>query len=229
MDINIPQIIGFGGAAITVAVGLFFTESIKHIVQQFFTKKSKSEIDIIFYSILSVAVLVFIGIGSLGAGEKKKEFNVVENKNESNKHPEADYVEAGKEVYDIANEYIKEKKHNDSLYLASREKLWAFQIGTAKKEEAAWDLYGRVKHIDGICFFKVSRREYMVIKYDGSFKEDFIDEALNSLTESIDSLGEKVQKIDLMSYCSKKEKVVEQKKLRNRKLDYEVRLYECEK
>lgn len=227
MDIN--QIIGFGGAAVTLGVGLFFTESIKHIVQQFFTKRSKGEIDTIFYVILIFTVSIFIGIGSFGIDDQKNKPDIIENQSESNRHPEADYVEAGKEVYDIASEAIADKKYRDSTYLANREKLWAFQIGTIKKEDAAWDLYGKVKHIEGICFFKVSRREYLVIKYNGSFKEEDMEQTLNSFAESIDSLGEKVQKIDLMSYCSKKEKVVEQKKIRNRKLDYEVRLYECEK
>lgn len=228
MDINSTEIIGLAGATLIIALGLFFAENIKNIAQHYFSNRSKNQINNLYYSVLVGGVILFLAIAYLGGFEKKPENNTTVEPSPAQKSPEAEYVEAGKVIIDLATDAYENKKYKDSIIIANKEKIWACQIGTPKKWDAAWDLYEKVKHIDGICFFKAARKEYLVIKYDGD-SEDEAKITMSNLLNEMDSIGEKIQIINLMSYCSKKEKVVEQKKLRNKKKDYEVRLYECEK
>lgn len=228
MNINSTEIIGLAGAAIVIVLGWFFAENIKNIAQHYFSNRTKKQIDNIYYFVLVGGVILFLAIAYLGGFEKETDTVKTETTLPPQKTAEVEYIEAGKEIIDLATEAYKNKKQKDSIIIANKEKIWACQIGTPKKWDAAWGLYEKVKHIDGICFFKAARKEYLVIKYDGDNEED-AKSAMTNLLGEIDNIGEQIQVIDLMSYCSKKEKVVEQKKLRNKKKDYEVRLYECEK
>lgn len=231
MNINLPEIIGLAGAALVIALGLFFAENIKSVAQHYFSNRSKSQINNTYYFVLVGGVLLFLAVAYLGGFEKNSDTDEIvtpQLPQPPQKTVEAEYVEAGKVIIDLATEAYEDKKQNDSIIIANKEKIWACQIGTPKKWDAAWDLYEKVKQIDGICFFKISRNEYLVVKYNGDSEEN-VKTTMNNLLSEIDNIGEKIQVIDLMSFCSKKEKVVEQKKLRNKKKDFEVRLYECEK
>lgn len=228
MEINLTEIIGFAGAGLVVILGLFFAENIKNLAKHYFSNRSRGQINTMFYFVFFGGIVLFLGIAYLGGFEEKKNTTKVEEQTIPAKTPESEYIDAAKEIYDITTDAIKTKKHKDSIFIANKEKIWAYQIGTPKKRDAAWDLYEKVKDIDGVCFFKIARKEYLVIIHNG-YGEDDITHAMTSTQAEIDSIGETLKIINMTTFCSKKEKVIEQKRLRNKRKNYEVRLYECEK
>lgn len=225
---NLTEIIGYGGALLVIALGLLFTENLKNLAKVYFSNRSKKQIDNIFYVTIAGGILLFLAVAYLGGFEQKTNTVEIEQPTPKAKTPESEYIDAAKEIYDITTDAIKKKKHKDSIFIANKEKIWAYQIGTIKKRKAAWELYEKVKDIEGISFFKISRRKYLVVIYNGNTEEE-LNNTLNEFSAITDSIGEKLKVINMTSYCSKKEKIVEQEQLRNRKKKYQVRLYECEK
>lgn len=226
---NVNELIGYASAAIIGIAGIVFMESIKSLISTYFSNLNRRQVSNLFYILLLVAIVAPAGLGNLTASEEQEP--VPEEKTETEVPPatktEAEvYLEAAEIAVDMTSQAIENKRARDSAFAANRRNFWAYQIGTPKNRDAAWELYQKIKHIPGICFYKEGRKTYRVIKYDGHSEQLELENSLVNLKEQLTDMKEEVQIIDLMTECRRKEDL-EESKLKNG--EDEVRCFECKK
>jgi hypothetical protein len=121
-------------------------------------------------------------------------------------------------------------KINDSIKMANREKMFAYQIGLPMSDKSqVFEEYKKIHDSTGLFVMKVSRRDYYIVKYDGRSKEELEDnlDNFNALL-SIDISGN-AKVINLMSLCSKREKLMRGENLTKRKETIELPCLICDK
>lgn len=98
------------------------------------------------------------------------------------------------------------RQKQDSIRSVNREELYGIQIGLAKSNEKdAFDAYKALSgKSESIKIFKKSKSEYLIVKFDGSSKEE-IEDSINDLTTTLNEKNLKV--FDLMNLCGKRKKI----------------------
>jgi len=89
---------------------------------------------------------------------------------------------------------------------ANASHTWVYQIGEPfEKSDLAGDEWNKLKKIPNLYIFKKSRREYFLIKDDGSPKE-ILEDSLGDFKKKLNGVETRVAIIDLGTMCSGKKK-----------------------
>ena len=147
------------------------------------------------------------------------------------KSKEEVYHEIGKDIYNIADEKIKEIKTNreekKNNYEASREQRWVYQIGDMMNDkDLVLELYKKIRTIPNLCVFKEGK-EYFIFKNITDYSN--LKDSLEILKLQINNIA-RVDTIDLMAYSgNEKEKLHLTDPLKFRKEKIKLDCYECNK
>jgi hypothetical protein len=230
------HIVGGIASLAVLALGIFFNEVIKEGIKKSFSDLSPQRMRGVFV-ILAIACLALaygagFGITKAVAGET----NVVpeatiDNVDEYQNDSIQAAVEVAKVIIDEVDESLEAKRTRDSITLANREKYWVYRIGNPKDDESAvWDAAMEIKSIGDISIFKEGRKSYTII-CDPGFNEQTMRDSLSSYEARLDLLGVnyRLELIDLMSYCSKKESLIETEPIKRKKHDESFKCLTCDK
>lgn len=210
------------------AATFFFREAIKNIINKFSSNLSKRQTNIIFIVLLIFFASIPFLISSFGVFPDTTDntpapIHIKENSDID------EYVENGIKVDSLVESKIEKKHLKDSIKRANRKQIWVYQIGTPKKYDS--ELIGALKLLDtisNICVFKKSRKSYYIIKDDGCSKKE-LENSLDSVKSMLAGITKRVDIINLDSFCNKKEKIKEIKKITDKKNKIEIPCFECDK
>lgn len=138
-------------------------------------------------------------------------------------------VDESKKILETIQELAEAKRKNDSIKLAKREKKFAYQLGLPlKSEKLVREAYESLTNTEGVRVLKKSRREYLLILYEGK-DEITIDEELEQCKEEYGSevIGE-IKKIDLMLECGKNKEPFRSDPIKHRKSKIEIECLICD-
>lgn len=153
---------------------------------------------------------------------------IVQQINETEKaKTDAELIEeAAIKTLEISRDFFRNMKTNDSIKMANREKMFAYQIGFAiNDKDEVFDLFNKLADTKDIYVLKQSRKDYFVIKYEGKGEKELND----SLLHFEKQIGQDAKVINLMTLCSKKEKLMLGEKLTKRKEDAEIACLVCDR
>jgi hypothetical protein len=225
MDINL--LIGLIVSAVIGIPALVFSETIKNVIKNFSSNLSKQQTTVIFILLLIIAISAPVLIGFLVSptntdiDPNNQDSTAIDNKN--------DWVELGKDVIKVGTQFYYTQKKKDSIRMANREQFWVYQIGTPKKNpDELWESLKALTDIQNLYVFKESRKSYYIVKDDG-YTKDVLNDSLVRFKSRIDSTGNRLKIIDLMTFCSKRKKIKEGDKIKEKKGGLEVRCYVCDK
>ncbi len=111
----------------------------------------------------------------------------------------------------VVDEAVTAKRQSDSIKLLNKKSVWVYKIGLPKSsEEELWNMYDRVHGLGNIYAFRLSRKDYILIKNDFYSQQQVADSIarFNTLLNEI-GVSETAQPFDLMSDCKLKETVVQ--------------------
>ena len=209
---NYFEISGIVISAIIATLGIFKMELIKSLVNRITEDKGKINLFSIIILLLIVIVPTIIGynIPEVKSDDKNDEIKV----EQKIKSKEEVYLEAGKEVVALGKELVdnvKTNKHKkDSIFNATRNQRWVFQIGEAMDNgESILETYNILSDKENICLFK-NKGKYILFKNEFHSKHE-LDSLYGSFKSQIKSIV--VSKVDLMSFCkNKKETLIKTEK-----------------
>lgn len=129
---------------------------------------------------------------------------------------------------DLTKTVIKTLKVNDSIRVANREQMYAYQIGLPiRHKDEVFEAYGKLENTESVYVLEKSRKEFYIIKYEGKTKEELTD-GLEDYRRSVPAAlsgGAKV--INVMSLCSKRDKLMVGESLKKRKEKNEIPCLIC--
>jgi hypothetical protein len=130
---------------------------------------------------------------------------------------------------DLTKTVIKTLKVNDSIRVANREQMYAYQIGLPiKDKDDVFEEYGKLENTESVYVLKKARKEYYLIKYEGKTKDE-LSAGLDDYRKSIPSdLSGGAKVINVMSLCSKREKLMVGESLTKRKENEEIPCLICD-
>lgn len=137
-------------------------------------------------------------------------------------------IETAPEIIEIGKEIIEEKQRRDSIKIAERGGMFAYQLGVGfRHERLVIEAYEKLMDKDHVCVFKLGRKDYILIKYEGKNEKQLEDE-LASIRElySADVTGD-VKLIDLMRECGRNEKPMLTHKIKQRRKDIIIDCLTC--
>jgi hypothetical protein len=139
-------------------------------------------------------------------------------------------LEAFKVAVDVTQDAIADKRKNDSIREAHREKMFAYQIGIEKTDkDDVFDTYKKLMdlNVTGLYVVKKSRKDYVLVKYDAKL-EDELNQGLDAFRVQVASVETKVDVKNLMDFCGLKEMLKKGSNLTERKQDFEVPCLVCD-
>lgn len=224
-------------ASLAALVLIFvFREGIKEGLKKVFSDLSAQQVRSIFIILIIAcfAAAYFAGfkISSLIADESETAPEVTSEQIDEYQN---DTIQAAvdilKTTIDKTEEYIDNKRTRDSIALANREKRWVYKIGDSKSSESdAWDAAMAVSPLGDIYIFKEERKTYAII-CDPILGKEELESSLEIYAAKLDSIGlsYRITIVDLMTYCSKKENIIESEAIDKRKHDETFRCLTCDK
>lgn len=226
---TIQQIIVLAAAGIISSIGFIFKEVIKEFIKKIISGLSPMQVTSVFLLLIIFAFgfLSFIGFKITDDQEAPLSETTNAFDNPSDAQVYAELTKTGlKEVKELSD-----KKHiKDSIRIATKEKEWVYQVGLPKKDESdAWETTKTLQDIPGICIFKESRKSYLII-CEKNYSEKMLTDSLESFRSLVESLSpeNKVKIIDINSFCSKRQKLIETGRVTKRKHKESFRCVTCE-
>ncbi len=143
------------------------------------------------------------------------------------KTPDEVYVEAGLKVGGIVLDKLKEKRKRDSTELANRGKVLVYQIGMPTTDkEVLWNAYQKVKSLPNVYAFTEDKSFYL-IKIE-NYTEQAMQDSLASTVAALAKKGvnERVEILNILKFCNRREIVVQDKKIRIKHHD-DIPCYSC--
>ncbi|MGE0566615.1 MAG: hypothetical protein AB7O73_01590 [Bacteroidia bacterium] len=131
--------------------------------------------------------------------------------------PEKNNIEAGKEAGEVLISEIRkmdqENKRNKAEKQASKEKKWAYQIGSGMNNaKDALEVYKKLEHIGGIYIFKEKSRLFFIVQTSRYSEQEFHDNQ-STFQKKIDEIpkmsNSAISIVDLNNKCDLTEFVVE--------------------
>lgn len=200
----------------------------------------KKNISVIVLKTLILAVMTIGMTTSCEPAPPKTDNSVVVQNGPTPEHTESSTGSAtssnekiAKEVInatvDITKTVIKTLKVNDSIRVANREQMYAYQIGLPiKNKDDVFEEYGKLENTESVYVLKKGRKEYYLIKYEGKSKDE-LSAGLEDYRKSIPSdLSGGAKVINMMNLCSKREKLMIGESLTKRKENEEIRCLICD-
>lgn len=136
-------------------------------------------------------------------------------------------LEGGKILLNSTIDIIEKQRIKDSINLANKEKMFAYQIGLKYKEKDAFEAYKKLikAGVSNVYVFKAARKEYYIVKFEAKEKQE-LESAKNDVKSKLGDLAaEGLDVINLMDFCSKKETVIRFKDKSNR---IEIKCLACD-
>lgn len=129
---------------------------------------------------------------------------------------------------DLTKTVVKTLKVNDSIRMANREQMYAYQIGLPiKDKDEVFEEYAKLDNTEAVYVLKKSRKEFYLLKYEGKTREE-LNEGLEEYKNSMPSeLSGSAKVINVMSLCSKREKLMVGEPLTKRKEKEEIPCLIC--
>lgn len=119
--------------------------------------------------------------------------------------PEQALIEVGAAAVQFGKDVWDAKKRNDSIKMARRDKMYAYQLGVAFKDEAPLlDAYEKLSNQENVLAFKKSRKEYMLVLYKGNSLEEMKSELETYRDNYEGQITGEVKIIDLMQECGRR-------------------------
>jgi hypothetical protein len=220
------QIITALASLAILALPLLFQETIKEFIKKSFSDISPKQVRKYF-----AIFLIICFVSSLIADNNEPSQETFDQIDEYKNDTIQAVVEGAKIIIEEGEEFFNEKRTRDSIALANREKRWVYKIGDAIDNESdAWDAAMELSFLGDISIFKEERKSYVII-CDPIFDQEELEASLSSYELQLDSIGlnYRIKVIDLMTYCSKKESIVETEAIDKRKHDEVFRCFTCDK
>lgn len=131
----------------------------------------------------------------------------------------------------IGENVIKNKKEKDSIRIANREQLYAYRIGLPINDiDEVFEAYKALNETDNIYVLKQSKRDYYLVYYDGSGKQQLEDSLESFKTKLPDTYSNHISVINIIDLCIRsKEKLMVGEKLTKRKEEVQIPCLTCEK
>lgn len=138
-------------------------------------------------------------------------------------------IDAARKLVAERRDMVNAKRKNDSIQLSKREKMFAYQLGVPMKTtKLVLEAYERLSDTKNVFALKRSKKEYILVKYDGK-SESQVDNELESYIElHADEVIGEIKKVDLMALCGKRKKPILSAKLKKRKDETEVECLTCD-
>lgn len=188
-------------------------------------------------------LIIFISISacmfsSCGRNSPKDDNNVVISDNTNEIQAEETKPENKSEINEIVKEVvpvvvdltktvIKNIKINDSIKMANREQMFAYQLGLPiRHEEELFEAYHKLSNTESIYVLEL-RKEYYLIKYEGKSKSELETELDNVKEELSANVTGAIKVKNLMDLCSKREKLIVGDNITRRKEEIELPCLIC--
>jgi hypothetical protein len=129
---------------------------------------------------------------------------------------------------DLTKTVIKTLKVNDSIRVANREQMYAYQIGLPiRDEDEVFEEYSKLENTESVYVLKKGRKEFYILKYEGKTNKELSD-GLEEYQKSIPSgLSGGAKVINVMNLCSKRDKLMVGESLTKRKENKEIPCLIC--
>lgn len=129
---------------------------------------------------------------------------------------------------DLTKTVIKNIKINDSIKMANREQMFAYQIGLPIRHiDEVFEAYKKLDNTESVYVMEKSRKEYYLIKYEGK-SENELDNGLGTFNSELPiEIAGKAKVINLMNLCSRREKLTVGENIEKRKEDVELPCLIC--
>jgi hypothetical protein len=191
-----------------------FTEWATNFVKGLFNTKSKAKT--LAYLNRIVFAVIIIGLAFIAVPRISNTSRVlIKPDSATTPQPKSDEIVQGiQTVVDEGIELLKSKKEKDSVARSNRAKKLVYQIGNIKdSRKAILGLYRRLESVGSInmgkiSVFQISRNSYFLYQNDG-YALNQITDSLANFTSKISGTEPNIEIVDLMKYCSLKEKFVE--------------------
>jgi len=130
---------------------------------------------------------------------------------------------------DLGKTFIKNLKVNDSIKMAHREKMFAYQVGLPiRHERDVFEEYKKLYDVESVYILKISRKDHYIIKYEGKSEED-LQKGLEDFKSQLPSeISGGVKIINLAKLCSKRENLKIGEKISRRKENIELPCLICD-
>jgi hypothetical protein len=141
------------------------------------------------------------------------------------------YLKAGEILADVVGDAIETKKLKDSIRVANKEKMYAYQIGLQiTDKDELFESFNKLSEagVSNLYVLKKGKNDFILVKYEAK-PENELKDSLDAFKLRISSIhNEKVDVINLMSECDKKEIIKKGEKLTKRKEDSEIPCLICD-
>ncbi len=230
------HIVAVVASGVLATFAFIFHETIKEMIKKSISDQSPQRVRRFFVVLIFIGIAIVYGSGygitSLIADNDVP--SIPESSNQIDEYQNDTIqaiVEGTKIIIEEGEEFFDKKRLQDSTELVNREKRWVYKIGDPFDNESdAWDAAMALSYLGDISIFKEQRKSYMIV-CDPIFDKDELEASLTSYKFQLDSLGltYRITVVDLMSYCSKKESIVETEAIDMRKRDETFPCLTCEK
>lgn len=130
---------------------------------------------------------------------------------------------------DLTKLMVRKLRVNDSIRMSNREKMFGYQIGfPLNSKEETFEVFKKIQDSVGLFVLKVSRKDYYIVKFDGSGKEE-LESGLDTYNKTLSADIGRAKIINLASLCSRREKLMRGENLTKRKEEIELPCLICDK
>ena len=93
-------------------------------------------------------------------------------------------------------------------------------------DKALWDSYNKLSGVANISIFKSGRKKYFLY-CDKGFSEQVLKDSLKYFRNSLTAIENRIEIVDLNSFCSTRESIVEGHDIKFKKTDVTLPCYTC--
>jgi hypothetical protein len=141
------------------------------------------------------------------------------------------YLEAFTAAANVASDALENKRMKDSVKLAHKEKMYAYQIGLPMKEkDQVFDLYKKLgeAEVKNVYVVRNPDDDYILVQYEAK-EQDLLYENLKNFRDSLsDITSEKIAVVNLTEFCSKKDIIKKDGTLKKKREDVEIPCLVCD-
>jgi hypothetical protein len=137
-------------------------------------------------------------------------------------------VRNAKVIINAGQELIDKKRRRDSIRMAGREKMFAYQLGFIIKEKSgAVEAYKRLNDTKGVFILKKGKHKYLLVKFEDKDEMVLLDELDDYIAEHGDEITGAVKIIDLVNECGRHKKPVQDASIEEKRSDLSIDCLTC--
>lgn len=138
-------------------------------------------------------------------------------------------VQVAEDIVELGQNILANKRYKDSMRIANKEEMWAYQIGVPFSDiDALSEELEKLNSIEGVAVFE-DKGDYLIVK-TGDSEEQLLDSlgSFKSQVKKTDPQTTKVMVINLSLKCNKKSNIKEGKARKLKRKFSEIHCYECD-